>query len=118
GSATVYSFGNDPSRIGEYAWYSANSGSGTHPVGQLKANTWGLYDMGGNVWEWVQDWYDEGYYNRSSTPKRNPKGPDDGQYRIVPRGSWVNVPWDVRVSFRVGNVPGNRFDVIGFRCAQ
>ena len=59
GTTTRYSFGDNESELGEYAWYSSNSDSQTHPVGQKRANPWGLYDMHGNVWEWVQDcWHD------------------------------------------------------------
>jgi len=59
GTTTRYSFGDDDSKLGEYAWYSENSGDKTHPVGKKGANPWGLYDVHGNVWEWVQDpWHD------------------------------------------------------------
>ena len=59
GTTTRYSFVDDDSKLGEYAWYSENSGNKTHPVGKKKENRWGLYDVHGNVWEWVQDeWHD------------------------------------------------------------
>jgi formylglycine-generating enzyme required for sulfatase activity len=57
GTTTEYFFGNSASDLSRYAWYEDNSGYTTHPVGQKQPNPWGLYDIYGNVWEWVQDWY-------------------------------------------------------------
>lgn len=96
--------------LGDYAWYDKNSGSKTHPVGQLKPNGLALYDMSGNVWEWVEDLYDENYYRES--PKDNPTGSRRGQFRVLRGGSWDNNPRDARVSIRV------RFDSDGFRVVR
>jgi formylglycine-generating enzyme required for sulfatase activity len=100
GSKTMYSFGNDAERLDEYAWYGGNSGGASHPVGQKKPNAWGLYDMHGNVYEWVQDLYEENYYRNSSS--LDPHGPDSGSpwvnpdemlnfklHRMIRGGSWL-----------------------------
>ncbi len=78
GSTTRYCFGDDETRLGEYAWYGANWGApqATHPVGEKKPNAWGLYDMHGNAWEWCADWYDSAYYIVS--PTDDPTGPQTG----------------------------------------
>jgi formylglycine-generating enzyme required for sulfatase activity len=75
----------------------------------------GCFDMSGNVWEWVQDWYGEHYYPKS--PKQDPKGPRKGDGRVVRGGSWVGGAWALRVSARGRNDPGFRGDAFGFRCA-
>jgi formylglycine-generating enzyme required for sulfatase activity len=100
--------------IGDVAWYSENSGSKTHPVGTKRANELGIYDMTGNVWEWVQDWFG-GYSSGSQT---NPVGPSSGSDRVFRGGSWSPVAGDARVSFRGGFVPGDRIVFLGFRLAS
>lgn len=60
GSVTAYSFGDDAKALEAHAWYWENAAQQTHPVGQKQANPWGVYDMHGNVWEWVRDWYGAG----------------------------------------------------------
>jgi formylglycine-generating enzyme required for sulfatase activity len=110
---TDYCFGNYRNQLKKYAWYKANAGATTHAVGQLKPNVWGLYDMHGNVWEWVQDWYDEEYYKNS--PHDDPPGPLAGSYRGVRGGGWDCGADDCRSASRAIEEPGGRTNVIGFR---
>ena len=106
GSTTAYSFGDDPQRLKEYAWYSDNSGGQTHDVGQLQPNAWGLCDMHGNVWEWVQDWYDADYYQHS--PTVDPQGPASGSDRVIRGGSWGGGAGDCRSAAHRYAPPGRR----------
>jgi formylglycine-generating enzyme required for sulfatase activity len=98
------------------AWYAANWGGETHPVGQKRPNGWGLYDMLGNVWEWCQDWHGADYYKTS--PAVDPRGPESGKFRVVRGGSWLSPPSCLRAPFRLGFGPGDRFHFLGFRCVR
>jgi formylglycine-generating enzyme required for sulfatase activity len=90
--------------------------SGVAPVGRFDPNPYGLYDLSGNLWEWVTDRYDPAYYARGS--RVNPLGPATGQTRLVRGGSWRNAePWH-RVAYRYGLAPDQRLVNVGFRCAR
>ncbi len=82
-------------------------------MGQLKPNAWGLYDMHGNVFEWVQDWYDKNYYRQS--PDNDPQGPSTGNLRVLRGGSFLHYQWVVRCADRDRRYPQDRSDYIGFR---
>lgn len=112
GKNEKYAGSND---IDSVAWYSSNSGSKTHPVGQKQPNGLGIYDMSGNVWEWVQDWYDEKYYKNS--PKNNPKGASSGEDRVLRGGSWIDGARNARSANRGWGNPVDRDDFNGFRVA-
>ena len=99
--------------VGEYGWFNANAGGQTHPVGQKRANVFGLYDMHGNVWEWCQDWYNKDYYAKS--PTDDPMGPPGGSYRVVRGGCWSDPAWRLPVGARLGREPGSRSHDLGFR---
>jgi formylglycine-generating enzyme required for sulfatase activity len=100
--------------LDEVGWYSVNSEDQTHPVGEKRANGFGLYDMLGNVFEWVNDWYDQNYYKNG--PSQDPIGPTSGTLRVSRGGSWYDGPWGVRASYRGRGGPGVRDVDVGFRC--
>jgi len=113
GQSTTYSGSNE---LGEVAWYKDNSGNKTHPVAQKRANSWGLYDMSGNVLEWVWDWYDEGYYQSSSSI--DPAGPNTGSRRVLRSSSLANGGSSARIAIRGSNTPFNRNFLLGFRLSR
>jgi len=114
GTTTEYSFGDEESQLGDYAWYDENSGDGTHSVGQKKPNPWGFYDMHGNVNELCQDRFGE-YPSGSVT---NPTGPSEGSDRVSRGGSWGYDAWRCQSGLRRRNFLLSRGLSYGFRVAQ
>jgi formylglycine-generating enzyme required for sulfatase activity len=102
--------------LGQYAWFSGNSGWKTHPVGQKKPNGLGLYDMTGNVWEWCQDLYSSDAYREHQ--RNNPIYTERGSCRVNRGGSWYSRPRGLRASGRSPDTPDVRFYSLGFRLTR
>ena len=119
GTATRYWIGDKDEELPQTAWFSANSGGRPHQVGELKANPLGLYDIHGNVWEWVQDWWDPSYYGKfQKMPALDPSGPTSiGSDFLFRGGSWFNAGSICRSSYRDAHVPTFRSSHFGFRVA-
>ncbi|HSL02195.1 MAG TPA: formylglycine-generating enzyme family protein [Nitrospiraceae bacterium] len=124
----IYPWGNGPpdrlrANYGKEKW---NNHAALVPVGQLEdgKSPYGIYDLAGNVWEWVSDWYDDDYYKNG--PSRNPKGPESGKYKVLRGGSWDLAPEHLRSERRDFNTPSSpdynspsyRNFNSGFRCAK
>ncbi len=92
----------------------------TAPVGSFPegASPYGALDMGGNVWEWVADWYDSDYYQTQTTLAENPTGPDNGQYKVLRGGAWDSYIYDVRAAYRGDFAPSYSYYFVGVRCVQ
>ena len=99
----------------EYAWTGVNAGGRTQAVGQKKPSAWGLYDIHGNVWEWVADKYDASYY--ASSPREDPPGPTGGGRRVLRSGSWKNDPSGCRSAVRLHGPGFCHYPNWGFRAA-
>jgi formylglycine-generating enzyme required for sulfatase activity len=106
---------NNEPELDAYAWFENNAGRNTHPVGQKRPNALGLYDMTGNVWEWVGDWYDSSYYEES--PRSNPGGPGRGSDRVFRGGSYKDSAKDIRTTKREKKSNRRSDSTIGFRLA-
>ncbi|MDA1275228.1 MAG: formylglycine-generating enzyme family protein [Verrucomicrobia bacterium] len=121
GATTPYFFGRESSKLGEFAWFDKNSDGRPHPVGKKKPNPWGLYDICGNVWEWCNDFYKVDYYQES--PNENPRGPAEGDSKVVRGGAWRFSDESCRSGYRYNENPGYAdvcfgYDIYGFRCVR
>ncbi|MDQ2999737.1 MAG: formylglycine-generating enzyme family protein [Fibrobacterota bacterium] len=112
GNPSTFYWGGETA--GDYAWYRDNSDNRTQKVGLKKPNVWGLHDMAGNVFEWVQDWY--GDY--SLIELNHPKGPGSGTARVIRGASWYSESGSLSLTARYNNRPGFRNFKVGFRCAK
>ncbi|MGK5092594.1 formylglycine-generating enzyme family protein [Deltaproteobacteria bacterium TL4] len=115
-TTTEWSSGDDKEVLNKYAWYRYPSKDSTKEVRQKLPNPWELYDMHGNVSEWVQDWYEPSYYAKS--PSVDPKGPDRGTSKGLRGGTWRNTHDVLASANRYGMSPKSRFVTDGFRVAK
>ncbi len=116
GTTTRYYWGDDDSPRNQCVWHGGTSGGASHPVGQLKPNAFGLFDMNGNVYEYWSDWFSTNSY--SSAALENPKGPAAGTERVVRGGSWGTDPMHCRSAFRGGAGQTHRNMRDGFRVVR
>jgi formylglycine-generating enzyme required for sulfatase activity len=112
GTQTRYSFGDDKSKLKEHSWYAENSDDKTHFIGQKKPNSWELYDMHGNVWEWVQDGWHENY---KSAPSDGSTWEDGSPIHVIRGGGCFSHAYGCQSVSRYGDYFRSRSNYVGFR---
>jgi formylglycine-generating enzyme required for sulfatase activity len=119
GTNTRRFFGDDDGLLGEYAWYVKNTKNAgapyAQPVGTKQPNPWGLYDIYGNVWEWVQDWYGDSY---ATGVMVDPTGVTSSSVRVMRGGGFVNLARNVRSAKRFSHDPSLRYCAFGARLVR
>jgi formylglycine-generating enzyme required for sulfatase activity len=121
GTHTNFCFGNDESRLGDYAWFGGRNGTGNiaadnyhaHRVAQKLPNAWGIYDMHGNLWEWCEDWLADDFY--ADSPSEDPEGFESGEARVWRGGNFLHNPVECRSAERNGIWPNIQGNGGGFR---
>ncbi len=121
GTTNRFYFGDQSDALKSHAWFEGNSDAKEHPVAHWQPNGWGLYDMTGNVWEWCNDFYGAKYYRQS--PPENPRGPSEGEKRVLRGGAWSSKAEDCSVWARNCDEAGFTdvcltMDSNGFRCVR
>jgi formylglycine-generating enzyme required for sulfatase activity/serine/threonine protein kinase len=119
GTTTKYSIGERNESLSQAGWFNLNASGRSHAVGQLRPNPFGLYDVHGNVWEWIQDWWDSDYYGKIADDVTvNPRGPAvPGHQRIVRGGGWLGRDFYCQSSGRGAAKPADAHSELGFRVA-
>ena len=113
GIDSAYSVEGGVELLQDYAWFRGNSDGTIHTTAQKMSNPNGLFDIYGNAWEWVYDWF--GIYSTFNV--KNPQGPETGKYRILRGGSWSDPPEYLRSAMRRDALPTSTYNNVGFRCA-